>query len=134
MTYNQLFIKLLTLINKRRKGFSHADFFHVGLFSFTNKLSYIMPTIDGLNINFCFDENIEHFANYDFNAIIKENNDINNLYIKPLNYFYRPKYFNIDNSLHVAYIECNKFYVPSSIIIEKDQLLPINEALKKLQN
>lgn len=134
MTYNQLLIKLLTLINKRKKGFSRADFFHVGIFPFINKKSYIMPTNDGLNINFCFDENLEHFSDYDLNIIVEENKNENNLSIKPLNYFYQSEYFQIDNSLHIIHIKCNKFYIPSSIIIEKDQLLPINEALKKLQN
>lgn len=132
LTLNQLFIKLLTIINKRRKGLSRADYFHVGIFSLDKKdLNFPSITIktDGLNVNLKFDSNIENFANYDFHVIVKENK-ANAFCFKPLQDFYKPKYFTLDNSLKVAYIECQQFHIPSVLMIDDFNIDLMIEKLK----
>lgn len=131
-TYNELLIKLFILIDKKHTGLSHSDFFQVGIFSFNKKPSYIMPALN-IDIKINFDENIEHFADYDFNILVDENKSSNNLFIKPLNNFYNPRYYRIDNSLHIAYIECKKFFIPQQIVYNESFIYPLEETIKILK-
>lgn len=132
LTLNQLFIKLLTIINKHRKGLSRTDYFHVGIFSLDKKdlnFSSINIKTDKLNVNLKFDSNIENFTDYDFHVIVKENKT-NAFFFKPLKDFYNPKYFKLDNSLKVAYMECQHFHIPSILMINNLNIDLIIEKLK----
>ena len=129
---NNLIIKLLALINKRRHGLSRMDYFHVGLISDNLNLPVYIINTDTINIKIITDKYIENFSNYDLIVIIKENENYN-FQIQPLSYFYTPEYFSLDNSLKVAYITCNKFYIPEEIIYDKNYIYPIEQSINILK-
>ena len=92
---------------------------------------YIIST-DTINIKIMFDKYLENFVNYDLIVIIKEN-ESNNLKMQPLSYFYKPKYFSLDNSLKAIYITCNKFYIPQEIIYDDKYIYPIEKSISILK-
>ena len=135
MPFNELFIRLLILINNHRKNLTHSDYFRIMLISEDLNLpEYIIKT-DNINIKLTVDKYIANFINYDFFILIEKGN-INLLQIQPLSYFYTPKYFSLDSSLKIAHITCNDFYIPSNIIYEENNQLyiyPIEQSINILK-
>lgn len=134
MTLNDIIIRLLTLINNRRHGFSHADYFYVGIISDTVEISEYIIETDTINIKIISDKNIQNFIRYDLIVIIKENEENSiGLQLQPLSYFYTPRYFSLDNSLKAIYITCKKFYIPQEIIYNEKYLYPIENSINILK-
>lgn len=126
--YNQIILKLLILLNKKRAGLTHADYFRIGIFSLsagTDKLltDIVKMQTDNLSILFEFTKNdLSHFSDYDYNILLKEDKSLNNLIslsIVPLNYFFNPKEYKIDNSLKVTLLTFNNVININSLFPEE---------------